>query len=317
MSLACLVGTEELVQLVDPSWWFVGRSDEILEAGQYFSRVIGTEPVAVVRSATGEARAHLNSCRHRGMQILTGTGKVKALRCPYHGWMYSLDGELRAAPEMSDTADFDKADFPLKQLTVLERSGSLYVNIDGQADSAEVAPPEVQQLFDDYGVSDFVTTRQWEITSGSSWRSLVETIVAGSADLSAGSGPTIWRQAGPRPGTPPFGQMLPPNMTGETRKGRTWVWSGPGSFTILDEDMTLFLSVLPVGTARSALVARLSLAPRLAARARGGDAELVPRLERVATKTEDYLRGVIEAAATSVIDDRKTDSCHDGVVAGA
>ena len=32
------------------------------------------------------------------------------LRCPYHGWTYDLDGQLRGSPEFDGVADFDRAD---------------------------------------------------------------------------------------------------------------------------------------------------------------------------------------------------------------
>ena len=43
--------------------------------------------------------AHLNLCRHRGSRLLCGEGRVRgAIRCPYHGWAYALDGALVASP---------------------------------------------------------------------------------------------------------------------------------------------------------------------------------------------------------------------------
>ena len=65
------------------------------------SRVVGklgTTEVVVVRTETGEIRAHVNTCRHRGTRLVAEPGEEKALRCPYHGWTYHLDGELVGAP---------------------------------------------------------------------------------------------------------------------------------------------------------------------------------------------------------------------------
>ena len=70
------------------------------EPGSFATANVAGEPVAVVRGDDGELRALSNVCRHRAMQILSGTGRCpKVLRCPYHGWTYRQDGQLAAVPE--------------------------------------------------------------------------------------------------------------------------------------------------------------------------------------------------------------------------
>jgi choline monooxygenase len=36
-------------------------------------------------------------------------GKANQLRCPYHGWTYSLEGELKGTPDFAGVCDFDRA----------------------------------------------------------------------------------------------------------------------------------------------------------------------------------------------------------------
>jgi phenylpropionate dioxygenase-like ring-hydroxylating dioxygenase large terminal subunit len=43
----------------------------------------------------------LNVCRHRALQVAFGPGTAAALRCPYHGWTYGLDGRLMGVPQRS------------------------------------------------------------------------------------------------------------------------------------------------------------------------------------------------------------------------
>ena len=37
-------------------------------------------------------------------------GSAPHLRCPYHGWTYSLEGELKGAPEFSGVCNFDRSE---------------------------------------------------------------------------------------------------------------------------------------------------------------------------------------------------------------
>ena len=64
---------------------------------------------------TAILRAFSNMCRHRGHELLEPgeTRSLRAIKCPYHAWVYSLEGELAGAPRFGDVVGFRKEDFPL------------------------------------------------------------------------------------------------------------------------------------------------------------------------------------------------------------
>ena len=68
------------------------------EVGSYVAREAAGTPIVVVRGADGKVRAFRNACRHRGMQVASGTGCARAFVCRYHGWTYNLEGRLRHIP---------------------------------------------------------------------------------------------------------------------------------------------------------------------------------------------------------------------------
>src|SRR3989304_1935599 len=82
-------------------WNFIGRADRIPNAGDYFTLEFVGVPIIVVRDAMGGLRAFSNSCRHRGTLLVEGEGTCKAFKCPYHSWVYSLEGELLSGPGMN------------------------------------------------------------------------------------------------------------------------------------------------------------------------------------------------------------------------
>ena len=90
-------------------WLLVGHISQLKEPGDYVSMRIAGEPIAVVKGADGELRGFSNVCRHRAARILDGAGNCgKAIRCPYHGWTYGLDGRLLAVPEKTGFPGFDR-----------------------------------------------------------------------------------------------------------------------------------------------------------------------------------------------------------------
>ena len=92
------------------SWQLAGRVDQLREPGQYVTWEISGEPIVIVRGNDGQLRGFFNVCRHHAAAVMTEpAGTAPHLRCPYHGWTYSLEGELKGAPDFAGVCNFDKA----------------------------------------------------------------------------------------------------------------------------------------------------------------------------------------------------------------
>jgi choline monooxygenase len=91
------------------SWQLAGRADQLEGPGRFVTCDVAGEPVVVVRGGDGRLRAFFNVCRHHAAEVMTESeGCAKQLRCPYHGWTYTLEGELRGTPDFGGVCDFDR-----------------------------------------------------------------------------------------------------------------------------------------------------------------------------------------------------------------
>lgn len=90
------------------SWQPVARVGELDQPGSYRAGCLVGEPWLVVRGADDELRAFYNTCRHKGREVVTGSGRVEQLVCGYHAWSYDLTGRLRKAPRMAGIEAFDR-----------------------------------------------------------------------------------------------------------------------------------------------------------------------------------------------------------------
>ena len=91
------------------SWQFAARLDQLRESGNYVTTEIAGEPIVIVRGNDGEVRGFFNVCRHHAAAVMTETaGRANQMRCPYHGWTYSLEGELKGTPDFTGVCDFDR-----------------------------------------------------------------------------------------------------------------------------------------------------------------------------------------------------------------
>jgi phenylpropionate dioxygenase-like ring-hydroxylating dioxygenase large terminal subunit len=119
-------------------WLCIGLVSQVPEAGDYLTGTVNGEPIIVARGKDSVVRAFSAVCRHRGMQIADDNGNCGTFTCPYHQWVYGLDGRLLGAPAMERTADFDKKQIVLPPLAVEEWQGFLFVNFD--TDAAPLGP---------------------------------------------------------------------------------------------------------------------------------------------------------------------------------
>jgi len=106
----------ELRQVFRDSWQPVARLDDLRVAGSYVSGCFLGEPWVATRASDGELRAFYNTCRHKGREVVTGSGQAEQLVCGYHAWRYDLDGRLRKAPRMANVEGFVREDMSLVPL---------------------------------------------------------------------------------------------------------------------------------------------------------------------------------------------------------
>ena len=65
--------------------------------------------ILIVRNNKTEISAYLNICSHRGAKLVEGSGtKAYAFKCPYHSWIYNLNGELKARPRENAFEEINK-----------------------------------------------------------------------------------------------------------------------------------------------------------------------------------------------------------------
>jgi choline monooxygenase len=113
------------------SWQLVFRADQVARAGEFATAEIAGEPILAVRGADGVLRAFFNVCRHHAAAVATTCeGRAERFRCPYHGWTYSLEGELLGAPEFQQVTGFDRNRNGLVPVPVGEWEQFVFVNLD-------------------------------------------------------------------------------------------------------------------------------------------------------------------------------------------
>lgn len=115
------------------TWQIVGHERQLPNPGSFFTTDLVGEPLLIVRNAAGAIKGFYNVCKHRAGPPAQGCGERKVFRCGYHGWTYSLDGELLNAPECEGVQDFQQRDFGLTPVRTEHWQGLIFVNLDPAA----------------------------------------------------------------------------------------------------------------------------------------------------------------------------------------
>ncbi len=118
-------------ELFDRTWQYVGMTDDLRYEGDYMTSDVGASPLVVIRNGDGALAAFQNLCRHRGARLLEGSGNVgRELRCFYHSWAYSLEGNLKRVPQREQFPDIDLACLGLHRASVETWKGMVFLHAD-------------------------------------------------------------------------------------------------------------------------------------------------------------------------------------------
>lgn len=134
----------ELQRIWYRNWVYVGRSSDLARHRAFRRFELGDQKILLVRDDQGALQGFHNTCRHRGAALCResdGILRAGTIICPYHAWVYNLQGDLLRTSSKHHASGFDVADYPLYKVSVREWQGFIFVAL---TDS----PPPFEKIFD-------------------------------------------------------------------------------------------------------------------------------------------------------------------------
>jgi phenylpropionate dioxygenase-like ring-hydroxylating dioxygenase large terminal subunit len=113
----------ELEVLFNGSPLVLCLSAALPKPGSYRTVDLCGTPILVTRDSQGQVRAMANVCRHRGVRVVDGGGEARRFTCPFHAWVYDLEGKLVGVPVAAGFEGMCREDKGLVQLEVAEGYG--------------------------------------------------------------------------------------------------------------------------------------------------------------------------------------------------
>jgi choline monooxygenase len=144
-------------------------------------------PLLILRNKQNEIKVFHNVCSHRGMLLVHDEMEVQgALRCKYHSWSYSLDGELKGTPHLGGIGQqkidgFKHCDHGLKPVRSAVWMDVIFINLSGDApafdDYVKPLTDKWQPFLGDSGLERMraaVNGKGLEVEVKSNWKLAVE-----------------------------------------------------------------------------------------------------------------------------------------------
>jgi phenylpropionate dioxygenase-like ring-hydroxylating dioxygenase large terminal subunit len=131
-------------------WQIVGHVSNVPEPGDFFTVDITDDRALVVRGDDGVVRAFHNLCRHRGSRVTAEKSGhcERAFVCPFHGWVYNLDGSLRGPARPQTFSGLERSKFGLKPIDLEIWMGFIFIRFaqGPQGSVAETMAPHAEEL---------------------------------------------------------------------------------------------------------------------------------------------------------------------------
>jgi phenylpropionate dioxygenase-like ring-hydroxylating dioxygenase large terminal subunit len=147
----------EVEHLWSRVWQFACREDDIPNVGDHVIYEIVRDSFIVIRTAADEIKAYPNACLHRGRRLKDHEGNCSEIRCPFHGFSWTLDGALQDVPARWDFEHVNDEDFSLPECEVGTWAGFVMINPDPDAEPLADYLGDIGNHFDRWDLSQRYT----------------------------------------------------------------------------------------------------------------------------------------------------------------
>ena len=275
-------------------WLCVGRTADVPRRGDYRTSEVASPHddsslgVVMVRDDHDRVRVFANVCAHRCATLVHGQGNAARFTCPYHAWVYRLDGQCVAAPYMTQSVEpdgrpFDPANHGLRPLVTEVWEGCVFVS-----PSATPAPlaPRLDGLLDvvgRYEMAGYVPVAAGTDVWDTNWKCLAENFLdayhvfkvhrntfakesdsTGSTTVHPGGAGFTYHVAVDDPASP-YGVAHPTNqsLAGTWRHSTVLAATYPTHVVQLQPDWLWYLVLSPVGVGQVHIRWSVAVAPEV------------------------------------------------------
>lgn len=180
----------ERAQVFATGWVAVAHTGDVATPGRVVTATVAGQSIIITRDQHGTLRGFYNVCRHRGSRLVTEERcSLRRLRCPYHSWVYALDGTLLGAPlfegsgipddqrglfDTSHLKAFDPADHGLLPVRVASWGNLVFASLADDPVGLDVWLGDLPRRLAGYRLDEMVVAAELSYDIAANWKLIAE-----------------------------------------------------------------------------------------------------------------------------------------------
>lgn len=170
----------EKENILKKQWLSLAHISQIPEPGDYINLDMLGERISVVRGTDNKIRVLSRVCAHRGMDVMppefghAANGNCQSFKCPYHHWVYGLDGNLKGAPFMKDHPEVVEQNLRLHEFDSTIWEGFVFVNLSGDCEPLHEQMAGLEKFLGRWNMAELELVGDLEWDCEFNWKILVE-----------------------------------------------------------------------------------------------------------------------------------------------
>lgn len=166
----------ELRQVFFKSWLRACPSSDLAAAKDFVVWEELQQSVVIARCEDGKLNAWHNVCQHRGARLVEESGKCASGRfvCPWHGFIYDLEGKLRFAPLKNEFDQTRLEGMRAPQVRVEEFGGFVWLCFDQETPDLRPFLGDIATELDWFELENFDVRYRFDVTLEANWKVVVD-----------------------------------------------------------------------------------------------------------------------------------------------
>jgi len=158
----------------------IGFDSDVPNVGDAVPMEVGGSPLILCRDNNSQIQVLHNVCRHRATIVLESPASgLKTFKCPYHGWVYDLDGGLIATPFWDGTASAKRCPVEPESASLVPVRSAIwnhivFVNLSGNAPSLDSYLAEMEEELGHFDLKSMEAVHSESWVFNANWKLVME-----------------------------------------------------------------------------------------------------------------------------------------------
>jgi phenylpropionate dioxygenase-like ring-hydroxylating dioxygenase large terminal subunit len=152
-------------------WHLAGREQQLAEPGDFIVHDFMHESVIITKQTDGSLKGYYNVCPHRSQRLVWQDNSQQQFTCPYHGWVWGLDGVLKDCPDRGDFLQGDPVGkLRLSEVRVDTWAGLVWYTMDDEAPNLLDYLAPTAELYRNHQFHRTVRVSWLRVTLNTNWK---------------------------------------------------------------------------------------------------------------------------------------------------